>query len=101
MKNSAGKTEGELSEDELETVTGGRRDWLTDGCASTVEPGSSCWSNDACRLFDETYFHKPYQYCSVCGQGILYKYNFDELDNDYYRCNNCGAEIVVHDDSEI
>ena len=32
-----------LSPNELEAVSGGvDRDWLTDGCAATVEPGSDC-----------------------------------------------------------
>ena len=46
----------ELSLDELEAVSGGAdRDWLTDGCAATVEPKSWCDSNDSCIWWDVTY----------------------------------------------
>ena len=30
----------EMSDDELNAVVGGRRDFATEGCAATVEPGS-------------------------------------------------------------
>ena len=38
----------DLSLDELDAVAGGakHRDWLEDGCAATVEPGSDCWGTD-------------------------------------------------------
>ena len=50
----------ELSLDELEAVSGGAdRDWLTSGCAATVEPGSWCDSNDMCHVWDVTYDHIP------------------------------------------
>ena len=52
----------ELSPDELEAVSGGDadRDWLEDGCAATVEPGSDCYfSNDFCNWVYVTYAHKP------------------------------------------
>lgn len=44
-----GEHDGEaLSLDEMEAVAGGAedRDWLADGCAATVEPGSNCWGTD-------------------------------------------------------
>ena len=47
--------DAELSADELEVVSGGAdRDWLTDGCAATVESGSHCGSNDKCLIWDVT-----------------------------------------------
>ncbi|MBQ7719018.1 MAG: hypothetical protein IJT56_00410, partial [Clostridia bacterium] len=55
------KKDRELSLDELEAVDGGffiggeERDYLTDGCAETVEPGSWCGSNDRCYCFDVNY----------------------------------------------
>ena len=50
----------ELSLDELEAVSGGAdRDWRKHGCAATVEPGSSCFSNDFCYLIDVTYSNPP------------------------------------------
>ena len=38
----------ELSLDELESVSGGSRDWAEYGCQATVEDDSWCWSNDSC-----------------------------------------------------
>ena len=38
----------QLSKDELGVVSGGSRNWITEGCAATVEDGSSCWGTDAC-----------------------------------------------------
>ena len=46
-------TAQELSPDELEAVSGGVRDWVTEGCAATVECGSICWSDDHCPLIYE------------------------------------------------
>ena len=46
-KNIPGMEEKILSQDELEAVSGGR-DWMAEGCAATVEAGSSCWGTDAC-----------------------------------------------------
>ena len=36
----------ELSLDELAAVNGGVRNFVTEGCAATVEPGSNCWGAD-------------------------------------------------------
>ena len=85
----------ELSLDELEAVSGGRRDWVRDGCAATVEPGSWCDSNDSCIWFDVTYDRPPTRSkCPVCGT------NLHVEDTDYatnpsddvttYKCRNCG-----------
>ena len=78
--------DAELSADELEAVAGGfDRDWLTDGCAATVEAGHGfCGSNDYCLWFDVTYEHQPTPYhCSKCG-GIMYEYGKKR------NCINCG-----------
>ena len=43
--------DAELDLDELESVSGGKGitvDFIKDGCHATVEPGSSCWSDDKC-----------------------------------------------------
>ena len=57
---SSHRKDKELSLDELEAVSGGAdRDWLTSGCAATVEPGSWCDSNDMCHVWDVTYDHIP------------------------------------------
>ena len=64
-RNADGK---ELSPDELEAVSGGsNRDFLKDGCAATVEPGSWCWSDDSCAWVDVKYDNEPVGYCPYCG----------------------------------
>ena len=86
----------EFSAEELETVSGGARDWLKDGCAATVEPGSDCWfSNDFCYTdLSVPYEHKPVGTCPKCGsymylEMVEYQTNFPTED-DYYRCRSCG-----------
>ena len=60
----------ELSPDELEAISGGvDRDWLTDGCAATVEPGSDCWGTDGgCSVHNIEYKHMPNGFCPDCGR---------------------------------
>ena len=83
----------ELSLDELETVSGGAdRDWLVDGCAATVEPGSWCGSNDACVIWDVTYDHQPREICS-CG-GIMYC----TFGTTHFKCIACGKEEDISDE---
>ena len=86
-----------LSPDELEAVSGGYdRDWLTDGCAATVEAGSWCGSNDSCWNWDVTYHHEPSKHkCSVCGTNMYLEYRYTGLGSAryHYKCNNCGHEM--------
>ena len=57
----------ELSPDEMEAVSGGAdRDWETDGCAATVEPGSHCSSDDWCSIWDVTYSNMPFRTSKCC-----------------------------------
>ena len=81
----------ELSLDELEAVTGGAdRDWVTDGCAATVEPGSWCGSNDSCVVVDVTYVHEPIRYaCDMCGGKTYYLSGGRRI---HYKCTVCGYE---------
>ena len=91
---SARRGDKELSLDELETISGGAdRDWLIDGCAATVEPGSWCGSNDACCIWDVTYDHQPREFCS-CG-GIMY-YTFGTTK---FKCISCGKEKDISNES--
>lgn len=89
----------ELSVDELEAISGGGRDWTTEGCAATMEPGSDCWGTDYCALWPVTYVHKPVDsICPTCGTYLYlakvdYETNFEE--GLYYRCKNCGYEKKV------
>lgn len=78
----------ELELDELDAVSGGKdRDWPTDGCAATVEPGSRCGSNDACWHFDVTYDHMPEKVCEKCG-GYMYA-GTGVYSTNGYICKNC------------
>ena len=77
----------ELSVDELDSVSGGYdRDYLTDGCAATVEPGSWCWSDDYCYEFDVTYYNHPMGHCEKCG-GVCY-----HTVAQWGKCVKCGHE---------
>ena len=80
----------EVSDEELDAVSGGKhQDWLTDGCTATVEPGSWCWTDDYCHIWDSTYDHEPEGKCPKCG-GIMY---YDHFINDMYyevKCKSCG-----------
>ena len=87
IEKRRGKDGRELSLDELESVSGGYdRDYLTDGCSATVEPGSWCWSDDLCYEVDVTYFNRPLRHCEKCG-GISYHTN-----GQWSKCINCGHE---------
>ena len=98
---SSHRKDKELSLDELEAVSGGAdRDWLTDGCAATVEPKSWCITNDSCILRDVTYIHEPANInCPNCG--VFMYLNWVDSDtglsgNTYhYKCKNCGCEKTV------
>ena len=57
----------ELSLEELEDVAGGRN-WWTEGCAATVEPGSDCWGTDGgCYAINLDYEWMPNEKCPRCG----------------------------------
>ena len=89
-----------LSPDELEAVSGGYdRNWLTEGCAATVQYGSWCGSNDRCIFFSVTYEHELSQYiCPYCK--IHMYHDKDIIDADLgvgrewsvssYKCKKCG-----------
>ena len=84
---------GALSLDELEAVSGGKRNWVTDGCASTVEPGSWCWSDDVCITVEEHYDNEPVnEKCPKCG---IYFYSVVREEGNppypiYYVCKTCN-----------
>ena len=92
-----------LSPNELEAVSGGvDRDWLTDGCAATVEPGSDCWGTDYCVWLPVTYEHKPVDsICPVCGTYLyLAEVNYGRTfsgETYRYRCKTCGYEKKVYE----
>lgn len=84
-----------LSEEELNAVSGGHdRDYATEGCAATVEYGSSCWGTDGgCTLVNIDYDHMPESTsCPVCGKQTVYM-SHEGVNVFYHKCRNCGAEF--------
>ena len=74
----------DLSLDELEDVAGGR-DWWTEGCAASVEPGSDCWGTDGgCIISNIAYSNPPTGYCPRCGQPAHNGFNGN------WECKKCG-----------
>lgn len=103
------KADKELALDELEAVSGGR-DWVTEGCAATVEWDSDCWGVDGgCLAIHYTYSREPTtdDRCPKCGArvylegkygvstGFLQGYTWKE-----FICRNCGP-YKVKDDGTI
>ena len=91
----------ELSLEELDAVSGGAdRDFMTDGCAATVEAESDCWGTDMCCLFPVTYDHEPSEHkCPRCGGTLCY---WDTIwrgisNKARYRCNACHG-LFTHDE---
>ena len=77
----------DLSLDELEDVAGGR-DWWTEGCAATVEAGSSCWATDGgCSICNISYSNLPNSdTCTKCGRTWCVRW----LDYGGVECKYCG-----------
>lgn len=87
----------ELSLDELDSVSGGASmNWATDGCASTVEYGSWCDSNDNCIIWSVTYDFQPTgRKCPNCGMS-MYLQNTAKIGGDnveQYKCKVCGSIV--------
>ena len=85
----------ELSLDELEAIGGGAdRDFLKDGCAATMEPGSWCGSNDCCYFWDVTYDNEPTKTsCPFCGSDPMVTWTMRDSEGIYIICSNCGNTI--------
>jgi len=86
----------ELSLDELEAVSGGAdRNWVTEGCAATVEYGSWCGSNDRCVHFEVTYDFEPTStLCPNCGKNMYLQNTIKHSSTEFeeqYRCKFCGC----------
>ena len=89
------REEKELSPDELEAVSGGdHRNWLTQGCAATVEDDSWCWSDDWCKEWDVTYYNRV-GYCGNCARYKMDHIGFDAEQRRIYECPGCGRRLVV------
>ena len=103
-KAQAKKSDRELSLDELEAVSGGAdRNWVTEGCAGTVEYGSWCDSNDKCIVWDVTYDFQPTGHlCPNCGKNMYLQNTILLRNNQYeeqYRCKYCGCITrEIHND---
>ena len=88
------KADKELALDELEAVSGGQkwgngvwvRDYSTEGCAATVEPGSNCWGTDGnCWIGNISYIPGPIDFkCPDCGA-----YCYESGPNHYVTCQAC------------
>ena len=92
-----------LSLDELDAVSGGNtRDWATEGCAATVEPGSHCWSNDHCMVSSEQYDNAPVNVnCPRCGTFFFTREDRSNATSRrripvYYICKNCGHTQLAY-----
>lgn len=93
----------ELSTDELEAITGGHsllevNDWSKLGCAATVEEGSSCTSNDACKLFYYTYDNftercpaDPRMPHQLGNETRVYW----KIDKRYRQCTRCSKWVEI------
>ena len=110
IMNHQAQDDKELSLDEMEAVSGGYRDWVTEGCAATVEWDSDCWGVDGgCLAIHYTYSREPTtdDRCPKCGArvylegkygvstGFLQGYTWKE-----FICRNCGP-YKVKDDGTI
>ncbi|MBE6725372.1 MAG: hypothetical protein E7576_09320 [Ruminococcaceae bacterium] len=90
----------ELSLCELESISGGgeHRNWVTDGCAATVEYGSWCWSNDKCVNWDVTYDFGPSDtLCIKCGKNMFLQKRTHLGGSKYeeqHRCKFCGCIVI-------
>ena len=98
-KNPEETKDKALSADELEAVSGGERNWLLDGCAATVEPGSDCWGTDLCDMIIISYESFVPEYKCPGNTGPhSYEVVNREVNHDYsiprvtvtYRCKYCG-----------
>ena len=92
----------EVDDDELEAVNGGEmRDFDNQGCSATVEEGSHCWSDDACKMFEVEYFN-----VDRCTDGLRHDWKYlwekhertqhlffvQEMTYKYFRCQTCGKD---------
>ena len=79
-----------LSEDELMSVNAGR-DYVTEGCAATVEPGSDCWGTDGgCYAINLDYEWMPNEKCPRCGSWACIVNHYDNQHKYRVLCRNCG-----------
>ena len=87
----------EVEDDELEAVSGGRsRDFLTEGCAASVEHGSFCLVNDSCVFVEVRYKHES-EACVIGQKGHDWGEYYTKNDGAAYsltfrRCKRCGKE---------
>ena len=90
----------ELDLDELDAVSGGAiRNWLTEGCAATCEPGSTCWTNDKCSIVQVKYDYFQEDYCT---DGGMHEYQTKALVGEYGKrifrkvCTKCGKQRGIN-----
>jgi len=91
--------DAELDLDELESVSGGKGitvDFIKDGCHATVEPGSSCWSDDKCSHDEVIYDNYDSSICPVGGVHdwqVVYKFgSYGQKVGEETRCTKCHGK---------
>lgn len=94
IKSMDSEASVELSVEELDSVSGGRRDFMKEGCKATVEAGSNCWGNDFCGLINVWYDAAPEQNCPKCGAGMGKVREVSSLKH-IIKCHKCGFEKEV------
>ena len=83
-----------VDDDELDAVSGGAdRDWLTQGCAATVEYDSWCWSDDECTVFDVIYDNN--EACPKGGGHEWMSFTAGLIPTPHRRCVKCGCEETL------
>ena len=84
----------ELDLEDMDKAAGGSRDWATQGCAATVEAGSSCWGTDYCVFAFVTYSRSPSSFkCPNCGNTMYLDKTTAKrgVAKAYYMCPRCGT----------
>ncbi|MBQ1535149.1 MAG: Nif11-like leader peptide family RiPP precursor [Ruminococcus sp.] len=87
----------ELDLEDMDKAAGGSRDWSTQGCAATVEAGSSCWGTDYCVFAYVTYTHSPSSFkCPNCGSMMYLDKTTSKhkVATAHYKCPKCGTEMT-------
>ena len=77
----------DLSLDELEAVSGGGRNAMTEGCADTVKANDPCFFSDACGFAWNNYDVLPSERRCPNDDSVLY----EDGPANCYRCPKCGG----------
>ena len=81
----------ELSPDELEAVSGGARNWASNGCKATVEDDSWCWSSDACYYNEVVYVDFDASQKCPAYPG---RHHYDQTETEFITETHMRAKMV-------